>query len=917
MAILYKGYAQQKGFGSYLVDVPDPSKKIRQQGLEAMGHMKDAIDWNNKQASRLTEAFTDNANLESKVAKENFELGQDMNQMIHNQKMRNWDDRINADKAKKAHREKQIQSLLSLTKSGAQLWKAYDTSQKKAGSDYANMLWEEHGIGWKKLNAVQNLSEEIWHDSSAREAELTKLGMQGYSEDLLQRIRSVSGYKKIAIAKADARRWAKRRSEYYSSNWNTKVEIPGFGEADLDSARGDQVDTVLQLLDKRARDELGVNAPTSKIMASSGSYTLLEEARSTIRQQKKSLAISDALGEKNNDELLIIDDHIAIAPDGTRNVGAGIVKAIEYYAGPNPSADDYRRAKKRVFSALQSGIKDGYWDASIFAKAGDHEFKHSSGKVSIRKIFKNEWLAVEDALVNGTNREYNVANIAVKQNKVDDQKYLGEIMNISGNLKAEDYTRMLSVARKNNWSNSQTFISNQLTRMQNNAADDQVLGIVQDRINSNRHMTRQEVIELGGSPAANSQAFQLLDANSKFLPESYGHEAELDSTIEALLESRIPTPVTGTQDYTRATAKTHALTLARSQYKAYMTKPGANPQDAKAHALQYIKERIFEKGGAFEKEYDKETGNWGFSIGMISGNADHLEMDATVVATKVQKDRGAIYNEPLMSVDALRVKSENLNKGIQQELLPRSVFIESTSKGVVNALETEQAQIAYYNKKLKEEGKPLIREYPEWYVKSVKDLYSNVNPSVIRLLNKYDYCKINQAACTSGMNPVYTKPAFDKARNIVRGTLGTNQAGDYNATENGSSLDRADLKNVYITGANLKQITELQQKGLLVTAGRYQFTAEQLIEAANLAGIPLTERFDADTQNKLFDAYFKQHGPEMINNIQNLEDQQLLKDLHESVTSDKISSLKFNSPRTLSVAAYKELNRRGYFNNVA
>ena len=61
MAILYKGYAQQKGVSSYLVDVPDPSDKIRKQGVQAMGHMKDQIEWNNKQSQRVAQALEKNA----------------------------------------------------------------------------------------------------------------------------------------------------------------------------------------------------------------------------------------------------------------------------------------------------------------------------------------------------------------------------------------------------------------------------------------------------------------------------------------------------------------------------------------------------------------------------------------------------------------------------------------------------------------------------------------------------------------------------------------------------------------------------------------------------------------------------------------------------------------------------------------
>ena len=911
MALLYKGYAQQKGFGAYQLKVQDPAEKIRQQGLQAMGHMKDQIEWSNKQANRLADHIDSNNKLEAKQNKENFELGQDLNQVIHDQKMRNFDDRIAADKARTRANEKKWQSILSLTKSGTALFQAYKGHQEKAASDYGHMLWEEHGIGLKKLNAVQDMADEIWNDSSAREAELARLGLDGVSKDVIQQMRSLSGYKKIAIAKQDARRWALRRPEYYSKNWDKEVELPGGLKTTLGLAQGAQVDSVLQILDKQARDELGANAPSSKILALSGGYQLLEHARTGVRGRKHKLAQQEAEDEQHNDEKIIIDDAISHGPDGEINVGAGIIKSIEYYAGPNPTPADYRRAKKRVFAALKDGLTEGYWDASKFEGAGDYEFKHSSGTVKISKIFKREWLEIEDAMVNGTNREYNVASIAKKQNSADDRKYLGEIMAID-NPTAEDLGRMLSIAGEKDWNESKTYISNQLTRMQSDTADEAMIGIVRDAIKENRHMTRQQVLELGGSPAGNSIAFQMLNENSKFLPETYGHDETIDSQTEAWLESRIPTPMTGKQDSTRETAKRAILTLARSQYKAFMTKPGANPEDALQHALSYAKEKVF-KSSDFEPRFDRVTGLWGFPIGMIQMGADKLEMDYSVLAEKIQTDKSVIYNEPLMDANSLRIKSENLNKGIQQDLLPRSVFIESSSAGSVKALETEMAQIEHLNKKLQAEGKPLIRQYPDWYVKQVTDTYKKINTDVIRLLNKYDYCKVNQAACTSGSNPVYTRPAYEKAREIVRGTLGTPDSGDWNATENGSSVERTDLKKVHLTNASLAEITTLQERGLIITAGRYQFTAEELLEAIDLAGLSLHTMFDADTQNKLFDAYFKKNGPRMTDTMDNEEDKFLLQDIHESVTSDKLSDLRFRAPRTLNVAAYKELVRRGYY----
>ena len=65
MAILYKGYAQQKGFGANLVKVPDPSDKIRQQGLRAMQGMEEQLAWNNKQATRIINTLEQNAQIEA------------------------------------------------------------------------------------------------------------------------------------------------------------------------------------------------------------------------------------------------------------------------------------------------------------------------------------------------------------------------------------------------------------------------------------------------------------------------------------------------------------------------------------------------------------------------------------------------------------------------------------------------------------------------------------------------------------------------------------------------------------------------------------------------------------------------------------------------------------------------------------
>ena len=89
MAILYKGYAQQKGFAAWKVDIPDPSKRIREQGLEQMRGMEEQLEWNQNQRNRVSNALEKNAIREAQQRRDNFELRQMFSGKMADAKIRN------------------------------------------------------------------------------------------------------------------------------------------------------------------------------------------------------------------------------------------------------------------------------------------------------------------------------------------------------------------------------------------------------------------------------------------------------------------------------------------------------------------------------------------------------------------------------------------------------------------------------------------------------------------------------------------------------------------------------------------------------------------------------------------------------------------------------------------------------------
>ena len=910
MANLYKGYAQQKGFGANLVNIPDPSKRIREQGLTQLAHMRDQLEWNNKQANRFVSALEDNARIEEKNQADNFELDTFYGEKLADQKWRNFETLVKNEENSRKAAKNQIKDLLSLTQSGTALWKAYDENQKKSADRYAHTLYDEHGIGQKKLLALKDLSAEIWEDSSQREAALIEMGLDGVPEDVLQKLRSVSGYRAVAVAKTSARRWALGRELYYSENWNTKVQIPGVGEVDLASATGSQVDTVLQLLDQRARDELGDAAPSSKMLQLSGSYEIMENARVGIRKQKRKGNLKDAINQQHDDEKLIIGDLMATNDDGKMNPGKGVMQAIYYYAGgEHASPEKLAFARKRVVDALVNGLENGDWTWDQVRQLENFEFDHRSGRTTFGNIFKKEWLMIENAGLLAGKREQGLANLDLVAHENKGKQFYGDVLNVvqTGNPSAEDLAKLKTIADQNNWSKASTYLGNLLARGAESAVDEQGIAWVEDKINNSEFVTPEELDELGFSSQGRSAANKLLENHNIFHPKNGGNAEGLEKKIDGLLEKVIPQEGRNPIDSTRYDAKRTAVKLANGQYIAYRAK-GQSHAEAYDNTKTYIQDQILNTNADFERYYNKTTGTWEFKGFSASNTVVAINLDEGI--PELKENRSLIYNRAYINEEELSRKSAALHKGQNRDLLPRAVYISSNLNGGIKALEAEMAQIEYYNIQAKAEGRPLIQQYPKWYVKKVESAYKLINnPAVERLLDTYEYCNVNKAACGSAKMPIYQKPVQEKARNLSNPD---NSVKAYTAVDDGFSDKKL---GVNITNASVAQIVGMIQNGHVTVAGRYKFTEEALLEAVELVpGVSVHDKFTPDIQDKLYDAYFKKNGTAIASPELEDKDRLLLESSQRVENDEKLGELSMHEPALLNPKAYDILYAGGRYN---
>ena len=907
MAILYKGYAQQKGFGANLVKVPDPADKIRRQGLETMRGMQQEIDWNNKQAARLVNTLEKNAQIEAQNRADNFQLAQSFATTIQQQKQRNFEDLARDARNRQRAAENQIKDLLSLTKSGADLWQKYDAKRKEDADIWAHQLKAETGLGWEELQALQGVSDESWNNSATREKIVQDMGLDGTPDDVLDRIRGVSGYRAIALGKIHAREWAMESALYYAENRNTKVElVPGL-LMDLSSAKGSQVHDVLDLLDQKRRRE-DPNAPSAKMLGLSGGYEIMDRNRSQQLYTKTREAQTEAVKRQWDDEISLLKDSIATGKDGVARAGAGIESVIKYYAGGETATrSSMRAARHRVVSAIINGLESNQLDWEDIRELENHPMKIGGATKTFSQFFEAEWLSIEAAGVNSYKGAMARAQLGQKQNQLKDQKFLSEMHLLAKeNPTPEVWGMKLAIANapQNNYTKSAAFITDIMVRGQNAANDSQGLATAQGWIARGQHVTPEMIQNLKVTPAMQAQIEQVTGQHNKFMPTKgdFGTENRLTATIDGLLKFKIPATVLDDNSDIRLAARRQALIVGRNQYKAYVMS-GMSHEDALVNTQKYIREKILDKEGLWAVDVDKVTGQHVFVGFHADGDYVKIDLDDNGGLVKFANNHNLMHTMPLIDGSELEKKSIALNNGQQQSILPRASFLESAIGHTPNspkALAIEMAQIEYHNNKVKETGKGnLIQEYPEWYVKGVNETYTKFSPRAQRLLNNWGYCDINRAACESGMNPIYNKPAIKQAQNVL------SEDEDYNRTDKGSNPD--------VSTKSIQEIITSQENEEFLLAGRYGFDRESLAEAVELAGLSMNDKFTSTVQDKLFEAYFKVNGMKLVGGVEDVQERLLLESAYRLLTEEKLGPLGMNEPVLLQPQAFKAKVEGGFY----
>ena len=774
---LYQGYAQQRGFNP--VDIPDPSEKIRKQGLRQLAYMKDEWDSYEKNARRIADQVNENTQTTLDQLASRFQDKKDYGQILANHRWKQFETSIKNQRVKADQARKDFQGLLQFTKTGAAAYKQWDIKQKKNIDNFAAEIYRDYGIDREKFDAIRNLQSSVLKNDTELNAALIKMQLDGVPLDVIARIRRGGGYMNIAVGKLSARRRAQQLPQYLAEQSNTELDLPGFKGLTLNNARGPNVDTALQELTSRFfQDENGEQLFSSKMMELGGTNALIDQAKIEWRARDRTRTFNEEAKDQHKSVITLIHDFTGYDADIGRQKGAeGIPLLVEHLAGgPNASARSFKIAKRKVHAALVEGLKNGSVKWATVEGLETLLVSHKSSKE------KQPWAKLNPTLF----RELERAGMSYDQHAQDavilqeaglrdeGREFYKNMVQLNEDYDGEIPTEIL-----------QQMLGYGTKRGTHFAAGTQYLQKIQaygqqtinDRVGQaellakserGEIITNEDIEKWNLSRTVETQVRALVRKYNTYLPQEGkdGTKERLKFRIESQLNHLIQKETAWYTSETWLDTRIHAEQEAARYYRT-ARESGKSHHDSYIYARDLIT-RDIETGG--KDGYYKKTHKKGVPEfrGALAKKQDVIEINREEIATELVENPNLIYSKRYIDPVDLRILSAKANKGLWPEMNGKAMLIQSITKGKVSAVDVLQAQLqGIINEEKAISGASTTQLLPKSYVEKYKKTNAIISPFAQHLLESYNLVDINKAAMTphedgSRSSPVYIKPIMQK-----------------------------------------------------------------------------------------------------------------------------------------------------------
>ncbi len=905
---LYQGFAQQKGFGAYHVDIPDPSEKIRRQGLEAMKGMEAKIQSNAEQAQRLLTNFEQNAQIEASQRQANFELRTHYAQTMAAGKWKNYETAIKNAETRAKGKQKDWEALLSLTKSGAQLAKMGIDHNRKVTDGFVDQIYRDYGIGWKQFQFIQGLQDEVIQSGADLQGLLRKMEIRGnVPMDVIQRIRRGGGYMNLAVNKTSARRWANSTlKSNIAARSSEPLDLPGMPKGlTLNSATGPNLETALQYLvsdEIRKLDDpqTGEARWNNKVLALAG----ISGPDGTIARLKANYIQKDVertqrreYADRHNETITILKDFMGPQGGSPDVAGArGIQGAIYFLAGGmDAPGNQLSIARNRVVDSIDAGLRNGQLTWEEVRGLGDLDIypRGTNGKsVKWSKHFSKDWGKIVAAGEQFYENEEAELALETAHLKLEGKEFLGNMREIvqSGEYDLDTLIKFSAYAenRGHHFDAAKTYLNSVIAKGKTTINDDIGSKQLIARANRGEIITDDEIDRWNFSDGVASQVKAEVVKHNNNLPQqgTNGTYERLESFIDGELKTIIP-PKSGYQhNSTHKDAKIGAMREAALHYRT-ARESGKSHEDAYDYAKGKIHEDLWKEGGRWHK---KTKNGVAYFNDFGPKDFDTIDLNREQLGARLHNNPDAIYTEQMINESDLKEISAQAQKGIYRPVHNKAMLIQSLTRGNVSGVEAMQAQLQLIrDRETQELGAPTTQLLPQDYVNRYSTEVKKIHPLATRLLNTYNLADVNKAYVRSGYQPPNQNHYYNKIYPMV-------ETGDYNNVMNaeGQIVNSNSTIKASISNASIRQVLQIMENGWITHAGNALFDYESLKAAVEGSGIGWEAKFNADNQRKLTNWKFKNNGLASFGHVEpdeyNIE---VADSVNQNLNTDKIDGRTF------------------------
>ena len=934
MALLYKGYAQQKGFDP--IDVPDPSSKIRKQGLETLKGMEAQITWNRQQANAAANQLADNARFEADQRAKNWQLRQDFRDTVQEARGRQQKQTLENLNTQQKNRDARIKDIVKFTQTGMELYQKYDAKRTKDSGDWARDWQLQHGITSAEYQALRSVDDHAWEQGRNELAIYQELQRRGVSHEVMEQARGLVGYRHKAMQKLNAVNVTKDfTGRFLSENRNTELTILGKTQSLNDFIHaGDRPGAQQALIELRRlhREEYegkyqGTEYPGAKILALTNANDIIAESNAAVLGEIDKITTTRAEERQFEDDIIDLNGELTNVGIGKRypTQGDAIWSWIQTkQGGPDATRDQLVNGLSGGVDILMAGIEDGSIELEdVHSLLRDVRVTRRGSKKEqpFEEAFPVQANKLRTALADAGKIRRGQVNARLDASRIEGINMHADFIEIvenSENLTLETLVGLQNKAAKHPFGEKAHKYITTILSNQNNVLNDRTArAYIVGRIKNHEYITSAELNLLNTSAAGRAQLWKLIQENNKFVPTP-DNATLIEDTVSDLLEVAIPRGTAWGSTYSRKPATDAAIAKVNEHYVQAMQSGKHTHETALAHALGVVKPLIQDPNGPWGRSLPSDADGVqfnGFKIQNLSAS-DIIVVDTPRIQQELTGNPDAIYSRPYLDKLALINKSSRLNKGLQTDVIPRASLLANLGGNRLSPIQVEQAQLEYWrNREIQETGSSNIQPYPDWYVKKTQQAEEWIHPTANQYLDT-PY-SVNRAVVQNNKDgviraPVYTDYAANNAGFLLASGLGYNGYLGNRGDVSGTTMDALDLE---ITGASIQQAHTLSTKHD-IRLGKYGIDGSDgyILEGAQLAGLAPTAPFNQDNQDKIFAALFKKYGTSLRQNYQDLPDHQklYLDKTFEMMNKETISS--YRDPSIMNQKALALLYDRGYYN---